>query len=349
MSILIATTAAHLADDAAAVCAAANHPVMRTQSLPSRHSFATATAVLLDPDRARDILSQGYPPHPRLYLITDDDPVAASTLTLALQLRGIAAHSLPGEAEALVHALSRDTAAATPRRARVITVLGGHGGAGASTVALLLAYTAAKAHATALVDADATGGGMDVLAGAEEEPGLRWEDLPAQRGSIDGPSLDRALLSIGGVSLLTTGRGTPQPPPAHLVGTVLDALAACVDVVICDAPRADAQRAEHALQRSDHVVLCQAATVRATAATHYTLQALRQDGIHPQLVVRLPGPGGLRSSDISAAHGVDDVFALPQREQIAAHADREGIRRVPHRSFHTPLISLLQRCGVEVT
>ena len=89
--------------------------------------------------------------------------------------------SLPG-AEALL--VDRLAAAATGRRgAATVAVVGGRGGAGASTLACALARDGgSSAGAVMLVDADPLGGGLDLLLGAEGVPGLRWPDLAEARG-----------------------------------------------------------------------------------------------------------------------------------------------------------------------
>lgn len=81
--------------------------------------------------------------------------------------------------------------------ARTVAVLGGRGGAGASTLACALAVTAARRGLrTVLVDGDPLGGGLDILLGGETAAGLRWPDLmrltgPGQRCRA-GPGAARA-------------------------------------------------------------------------------------------------------------------------------------------------------------
>ena len=72
-------------------------------------------------------------------------------------------------------------AAAPPR---IVAVLGGRGGAGASVLAGGLAVTAARARLrTLLVDADPLGGGLDLVLGWEELDGLRWPALDRGRAA----------------------------------------------------------------------------------------------------------------------------------------------------------------------
>ena len=55
-----------------------------------------------------------------------------------------------------------------------------------------------------LVDADPWSGGIDLVVGSEDEPGLRWPDLALERGRIDMAALRQAL------------PGRDKPPAIHL-------------------------------------------------------------------------------------------------------------------------------------
>jgi hypothetical protein len=91
----------------------------------------------------------------------------------------------------------------------VVGVLGGCGGAGASTAAVLLAAHAARSGvSTLLVDGDAWGGGLEVTLGAERATGLRWPDLLHAVGMINAAQLAAALPVVAGFSLLAGGKGT---------------------------------------------------------------------------------------------------------------------------------------------
>ena len=87
---------------------------------------------------------------------------------------------------------------------RVIAVVGGSGGVGASTTAAALAIHASKSEGmVSLVDADPRSGGMDLLLGAEDEPGVRWPELANASGFIDPDALLGALPVANDVALLT--------------------------------------------------------------------------------------------------------------------------------------------------
>ena len=73
----------------------------------------------------------------------------------------------------------------------LVVVTGASGGLGVSTVAVAIAVRAARRGLSAVVvDTDPEGGGLDLVAGLEDEPGVRWEDLDGLSGDVDGPALE---------------------------------------------------------------------------------------------------------------------------------------------------------------
>lgn len=88
--------------------------------------------------------------------------------------------------------------------AGVIGIVGGCGGAGASTLAILLSAEAARCGTrTLLVDGDPWGGGLATALSAQELPGLRWPELLRASGSINPEQLAASLPQLGGLSLLS--------------------------------------------------------------------------------------------------------------------------------------------------
>ena len=86
---------------------------------------------------------------------------------------------------------------------RVIGVVGCSGGVGASSLAVALALLASRRFGVcAAVDGDPRGGGLDVTAGLEHLPGLRWPDLAAVQGEVDGAALVRSLPGQGALRVL---------------------------------------------------------------------------------------------------------------------------------------------------
>jgi len=124
--------------------------------------------------------------------------------------------------------------------ARIIGVVGGSGGVGASVLTVATAVRAAQAGLrVACLDGDRLGGGLDVTLGIEQERGVRWPDLAGARGRIDGPELLRRLPSVDGVSVLSFDRARDVELGAETIVEVLHALRGAVDLVVLDLPRPD--------------------------------------------------------------------------------------------------------------
>jgi len=127
----------------------------------------------------------------------------------------------------------------------VIGVIGASGGLGASTLAAALAHRLARGVGAALlVDGQVDGGGLDVTAGIEHRPGLRWEDLGDLAGPVDPGPLTASLPEQDGVRVLSAGRGIGplgRPPTPETVLEVVRALRAGQPTVL-DLPRSTCLR-----------------------------------------------------------------------------------------------------------
>src|SRR6476620_1979726 len=158
----------------------------------------------------------------------------------------------------------------------VLGVIGGCGGAGATTAAIWLAQAAAGLSARVLlVDADPWGGGLELALAAEESPGLRWPDLSDASGSIDPEQLADALPLAGGFSFLSWP-GTRERPPAvdsASVGGVLDAARRGYELVIVDIGRS-AEPLRTFAWDCDRLLIVVPAQLKAAVAAARLLQEL---------------------------------------------------------------------------
>lgn len=101
---------------------------------------------------------------------------------------------------------------------RLVRVVGGSGGVGASTLTAALAQVASGRMSSVAVELDPCGGGLDLLFGAETAPGWRWGDLRAAAGHVEG--LAGRLPNVSGVDVLAHGRTSfPAPRPRLRRGT----------------------------------------------------------------------------------------------------------------------------------
>jgi len=187
-----------------------------------------------------------------------------------------------------------------PSTAEIMGVLGGCGGAGATTFSAALAMQgAAKQRRVVLVDADPYGAGIDLLLGAEHVPGVRWDGLVDATGTIEHDMLVDALPREHGISFLSfTSQWTP--PATLTTSSVLAALCDGGDLVVADLGDArDQSMAEPIMEISTSLVMVVPARVRAVAAAGVRLAALDHLRERLHVVVRTPSPGGLEPEEIA--------------------------------------------------
>lgn len=208
---------------------------------------------------------------------------------------------LPEAAGWLVEYLSRIDG--NPAAGHILGIVGGSGGAGASTLACWLAHAAARDYQTLLVDGDEWGGGLDLALGAEELAGIRWPDVSGARGSINPDQLRAALPAPGGFSLLSWGHGSAEVMPEGeptAVAEVLDAAARGFDLTIVDLPRSDASLTGYA-GFCHSLLLVVPARLRAALAA--VLVAARCAPLPVSVVVGGPLPPGMDAERLAAYIG----------------------------------------------
>lgn len=196
--------------------------------------------------------------------------------------------------------------------ARVLAVIGGRGGAGASILAAGLAVTAVQSGMrTLLVDADPLGGGLDLVLGWEGVDGLRWPALAGADGRVDPPALMQALPSRGDLVLLSFTRNDALlPVPGEAMAATLDAARRGRDLVVIDLPRRLDDAATLALQAADRTLLVVPAELRATAAAARIAAMVGHHCDDQAVVVRGPAPGRLKAKDVAQALALPLAGAL---------------------------------------
>lgn len=207
----------------------------------------------------------------------------------------------------------------TPGGDVVVGVCGARGGVGASTFAAALARTRARrpGRPVVLVDLDDSGGGVDVLLGIEDQPGLRWPDLRDAQGDVPAPAVLDLLPWWGDVRVLSTGCEGIDPRARE---DVLAALAAHAALVL-DVPRptpgqpwwGHACGALVVVARRDLQSVAGAQPVAALAAAH---------GTPTVLALRGRAPAGLAAHDVRDALGLADVVDVPTERALPAAIER---------------------------
>lgn len=226
---------------------------------------------------------------------------------------------LPSGTSDLVGVLMTPAAA---QSGRLLAVVGAVGGCGTSTLAAALAVRASALGRALLVETDPRGTGIDLVLGAESQPGLRVEDVRAELGGPDPDALWEAVPLVGsGCRVLarargrrTVGRnasGSPSPTAAGVLasdGALGAALAhrASGGLVVCDAGgvAADAPL----LVRADLVVVVTRADLQGAVAASLTTGGLHR----PALVVRTQRGDPLHPADVADSAGITAYRALPE-------------------------------------
>jgi secretion/DNA translocation related CpaE-like protein len=235
----------------------------------------------------------------------------------------------------------------TTTAGRVVAVLGGRGGAGASVLAGALAVTAARSGLrTLLVDADPLGGGLDLVLGWEQVEGLRWPGLTQADGQVDAPALVRALPGRGDLVMLSWDRGTPLPLPAAAMRATVDAGRRGRDLVVVDLPRHLDDASVAALHAADRAYLVVPAELRATAAAARVVAVATLHCPDLSVVVRGPAPGRLKAREVARALDLPLAGTLRPEPSLGRALERG---EAPASSGRGPLADLCQRLLAEST
>ncbi|MBB4134772.1 septum site-determining protein Ssd [Gordonia humi] len=322
--VLLVLAAEPIHADLARCAAAAGYAMVVGDAASCRHDWLRATAVAVDAG-AVDVLAALHPPRRGAVVVVgarEDDPRAWQT---ALSLGAQGGFVLPDEESGLVGALSEFR---RPVRspAGVVAVVGGHGGAGASSMTAAVALVASGAgQRVLLVDADRSGAGADLILGVEDEPGLRWPDVTGETGAIAGPALRAALPGTGRISVITSGRDDAEPLRPDTVLAVVDAGRSAGDVVVADVGREPGPVAAGLLDSADVAVLVTTASVHGVAASRRTAARLVGDR-EALLVVRGPSPGGLRARDVADAVGLPLLGGYRPERGLDRRCEATGLR-----------------------
>ncbi|MDO8309078.1 MAG: hypothetical protein Q7V58_12075 [Actinomycetota bacterium] len=282
----------------------------------ARARWPRAPMVLVGADAADAVVAARLARRRDVVLVTRGASEQAWRDAVALGAEHVAA--LPEAERWLIDRLA-DCDEGPPRAGRIVAVLGSGGGAGASTFAGTLGVVAAsRGLRSLLVDADPTAGGLDVLLGIEDAPGIRWPDLLESRGRIGAEALRDALPQCQGASVLSWGRQGPATMPAETIGAVLEAGSRGFDLVVVDLARQIDPTAESVLARAHEAVIVASGHVRSLAAAARLAALVGDRAASTSVILR----GDARLDDaILGALGAPVLARLPARPRAVAHAD----------------------------
>ncbi|MEV7418712.1 septum site-determining protein Ssd [Streptomyces sp. NPDC089919] len=333
---LIVTEDPELLDDLLRLCAAAGAEARVHHSVPEQSggppggfgaglaAWESAPLVLVGDDAAARV--RGAPRRGGLVLVGrgPDDPLLWQA---GVELGAERVLRLP-ESEAWLVDRIADGAEGGGRPALAVGVIGGRGGAGASTLACALAVGAARAGERAmLIDADPLGGGLDVLLGGEHAEGLRWPDFAGSRGRVGGGALADSLPELHALRVLSWDRGEPVVVPPAAMRSVLAAARRRGGAVVVDLPRRLDEGVAEVLAQLDLTLLVVPAEVRAVAAASRVAAAARGMARDLRIVVRGPCPPGLDAEAVAGLLGLPLAGELPVEAGLEAEgAQPPGVR-----------------------
>lgn len=311
-----------LLDELLRLTAAADCELVRVPDVAAlRPLWHTAPVVLLDAPAVRACQSAELPRRSGVFVVHDGDPPWQEAVALGAE----EVLELPALGQRLVTAFTDLRDGPAVEEGRVLAVLGGRGGAGASVFAAAVARAGAEAGVESLlVDCDPLGGGIDLTLGTEELTGARWPAVKVSGGRVPMTALRTALPAAGKLTVLSCDRDGPGPPP-QAVAAVLDAGRRAGCSVVCDLPRQLTPAADTALGRADLAVLVVPAEIRATAAAKRVAERVTEHTSKLRLVVRGPSPGGLRAEQVADVVGAPLLTQMRSEPGLAAALDRGGL------------------------
>lgn len=211
----------------------------------------------------------------------------------------------------------------------VIAVIGSAGGVGASTLALALGAAAADKGKTLVIDADPWGGGLECIAGCDDQPGARWSNLDQSVGRIAAGALHDAFPQANGASLLSfPKRVLTSLTPASLT-SVIDGACRSFDFTIIDLPRAfalDTRPDAWVLMTTDRVrpvlTACAVLDVLIDVPVHIVLRRVPGGSVDPKDVGRVLGRkiAAEMSNDRVVAEAGDHGDPMPSRGSVRSTA-----------------------------
>jgi len=314
-------------------------PEVAREPVAALRSWLSAPIVLIGVDVAAEVAKVSPPRRPRVHLVAwGTVPDLMFRTALELGAEDIAA--LPRSDAWLIEEMT-DLSESAPRDAVTIGVIGGSGGAGATSFACALGQFAGRRGQSLVIDTDPSGPGVDQVLGLETEYGIRWDALQQTTGRLSARSLREAVPRRGGVGALTWSPGPQGTVQAFAVREALSAAQRGHETVILDFARQGDPLIDEIAARCDRVVVVVQPQLSGVASA-------------ARICARLSGTATL--GIVVRGSGVDDreIAEVTQAPVITTMPHQRGLDEAiglgagPIRSWRGPLARAAREVLVEV-
>lgn len=310
-------------------------PSIARDPLEALATWSRAPVVLVGPDLADVLVAIAPEKRPSVYVVTvQRPPDELFRTTLGLGAEKIV--ELPGSGSWLVELLADLTEHHTSR-GRVIGVIGGSGGAGATTLACALGQWAARSGPSVVIDCDPFGPGLDRMLGVERHEGFRWDALCQTTGRLSARALREALPRRDGLGVLSWYvDGRVQTLQAFAVREALSAARRGHRVVVVDLPRSPDPLIDEVAARCDELIVTTAGSVVGVAGAARMRARFAQ---HAAPAVVLRGEA-FSAADVQRAVGLPVLAQMGNQRGLGEAVD---LGLGPLRSTRGPLARAVAR------
>jgi secretion/DNA translocation related CpaE-like protein len=263
---LLVTADETLLDELLRLSAAAGTTPEVAHDVPAAlQGWLTAPLVLVGADLAGDVARAGPARRDGVFIVLlGSSPDSVFQTALACGAESVA--ELPRSEGWLIERLT-DVVDTGVARGLTVGVIGGSGGAGATTLACALGQVGGRSGLSVVVDAHPLGPGVDRVLGLDLVDGVRWDSLGHATGRLSARALRDSLPRRDGVAALSWYAG-PQPRPlqAFAVREVLSAARRGHELVVVDLPRGPDPLVDEVASRCDQVLVVVTPSVPGVSA-----------------------------------------------------------------------------------
>ncbi|SCZ49151.1 helicase/secretion neighborhood CpaE-like protein [Arthrobacter sp. UNCCL28] len=310
--ILLVSSDPYLQEEAKRIVAAAGGNITTAADIvEALHGWESADVVLVGSD-VRELPPRRRSPTVLLGKATDGDGLWELAAVLGAERVAVLPEAAAWLAEHLSMSGSPDPGG------MVLGIIGGSGGAGATTTAIWLAQAAADyGVSTMLIDGDPWGGGLELAVTAEDVSGLKWPDFAETRGHIDPVQFRDSLPFAGGFAYLSWPgtRDAFHSPDTRAVAAVMDAARRSFELILVDIGRSG-EGVRNLAWDCDRLILLARAHLKSAVAAGRILNELPPTDAG--LVVRGSSASSVDAGLIAESLGLPLLGVLPEMRGVAA-------------------------------